>query len=451
MVAAFALHNHLIPSIGAFSSAGQFVYGPQWYWILMSFIALSFGSIFTPWIIQTLLYVFVIYVMFLIGKEIISENFGLLVAFLTAISWAQIGESTNLVSPAIVGILSVFAVYFFVKFIKHSKNLDSFLLGFLIGNTVNIHFQAIGLITLLPVAYLLSKRNLKQLLILSIGFLIPFIPLILFDLRTNFFESKNILDYYQYGQNRLYVPNRWLTYAGVFWPKAWGDIVGGYSIFGYLTIILLTIIALYKIAKQKITKEVLGLVICFGLVFIMLRYYKGVLFGGYLTFLQPFILIFSGIVFYEIYKFKKILFIFLIILVTFTSLFIDIKGIVGATNTIAVTTENLMTPLIKKHPNEKFALFDYKYARSGISLPLSLYLYNRNKIDDNGLRVGIVMATPGALLQFKAFPTIEGMPGGLQLVDLSSKDRQTLINNGWVSVNPSAVYNSVENWYKPKK
>ena len=86
LVSTYALHNSLIPAIGPFSSAGQFVYGPQWFWIISLMSAVFPNAIITPWIIQSLLYVFTVYVMFLIGKEIIDEKFGLITAFFTAIS-----------------------------------------------------------------------------------------------------------------------------------------------------------------------------------------------------------------------------------------------------------------------------------------------------------------------------------------------------------------------------
>jgi hypothetical protein len=389
--------------------------------------------------------------MFLIGKEITSRDLGLLTAFLVAISLPQIRQSTDLVQPGMVGVIAVFAVFFFVRYIKYSKSLDAFLLGFLVANAINIHFQSIGLITLLPVSFFLSKHKLKQCLFLLIGFFIPFIPLILFDFKTNFFESRNMLDYYLYGQNRIYIPNRWLTYVGVFWPRVWSDIVGGYPIFGYFITILLSLVMTYKILKKKISKEILGIIICFGLTVIMLRYYKGILSAEYLAFLQPFIFILTGIVFYEIYKFKKILFICLIISITVTSLFIDIKEIVKSTNTTAVRAEKQIQVLVKKYPNDKFTLFDYKRRFAEVSLPLSMYLYSRGKVDDSGLRVGISAATSAAALEFSDFPAIEGKPGDFQLLDLSKLSKAELVKAGWVIVNPSFIYNSVENWYTNKK
>ena len=447
IVATYALDNHVVPLIGPFSSAGAFVYGPQWFWILSLFISLYRNIIIVPWIVQTWLFIGIVYVMFLIGKELLNKNFGLILAFFTAISTAQIGQATNLTSPSMAGIFSIISIYFFVRFVKYSKSIDAFILGFLVATTVNIHFQAIGLLVILPIAFLLGKRNIKQLAFLIIGFVIPFIPLMIFDLRTNFYESKNMLDYYLYGQNRLYVPNRWLTYVGYFWPNSWALIIGGNIFFGYFSILVITIISVYEILKRKITKEMLGLIISFLLIFVMLRYYKGEIFDSYLTFVHPFILIFTSWVFYKIFKLQKIVFILLIIIITFTTMFANYRLIISATNNTAQYASNWRNVLSLKYPNKRFAVYDYRYKTSAVSVPLSLYLYNQNKIDDTGFRIGIVQATPGALLEFKQYPTIYGNPGDFQIVNLNEFNKNDLIKMGWKFVNPNEVYKSTEDWY----
>lgn len=120
-VSTFALTHHLIPIIGPFSSAGKFVYGPELYWLISLFVSVYPKEVLTPWIIQSLLFVFITFVMYLIGKEVFNKNFGLLLSFLTAISTSQLAQSTNLTSPSLAGIFSVFCLYFFVRFIKYSK------------------------------------------------------------------------------------------------------------------------------------------------------------------------------------------------------------------------------------------------------------------------------------------------------------------------------------------
>ena len=449
IVSSYALAHHLIPLTGPFSSAGQFVYGPQWVWIVSLFVAVFPGSVLTPWIIQTLLYVLMVLMMFLIGKEIFGRNFGLLTAFLTAISWAQIGQSTNLISPSMAGIFSILSVYFFIRYIKYSKNLDAFLLGFLVANTINIHFQAIGLIFLLPVGFLLSQRKIKSLLFLGLGTFIPFIPLIIFDLQNNFFESRNFLDYYLYGQNRLYVPNRWLTYAGVFWPKAWAGVIGGQVLLGYFFIILLSMIVVWEIIRRKINRSILGLIASFSLIFIMLRYYKGVIFDGYIVFLHSFILVFSAWVIYKIFKVNKVVAYLFLITVSILTITVDVREISTATNNTAKEVTNIRNELIKKFPNEKFSVYDYKFSQANRSYPSVLYLSRDDKINDRGRKIGLANFNSNDKMR-QDLPLIIEDKAGFQVYDLSSSTSAILLRDKWIFVNPSEVYKTSEQWYKHK-
>ena len=446
IVSTYALAHHLIPITGPFSSAGQFVYGPQWVWIVSAFVAVFPGAIMTPWIVQTLLYVLMVAVMFLIGKEIFGKNFGLLVAFFTTISTAQLGQSTNLISPSMAGIFSIISVYFFIRYIKYSKNLDAFLLGFLVANTINIHFQAIGLIFLLPVGFLFSKRKFKSLLFLGLGAFIPFIPLIIFDLQNKFFESRNMLDYYLYGQNRLYVPNRWLTYAGIFWPKAWSGIIGGQVLLGYFFAIALLLVTLWEIVRKKIDRKLLGLIVSFSLIFIMLRYYKGIIFDGYIVFLHPFVLVFSAWVIYKIFKLNKFVAILLVLLVFVLTMSADLKEITIATNNTAKESTILRNELMQKFPHEQFSVYDYKFIQANRSYPLVMYLNVANKVSDDGKKIGLANFDKDSKMRID-LPLILEDKLGFQIYDLSSSSSATLLKDKWIFVNPSEVYRTSEQWY----
>ena len=448
LVSLFAINNNLIPATGPFSSAGQFVYGPQWFWIISFMSAIYPNAIITPWIIQTILYVFTIYVMFLIGKEIIGEKFGLLTAFFTAISISQTLQSTNLTSPSMVGVFSIFTTYFFIKYIKYSRNRDAFLLTFFIATTVNVHFQAVGLFGLIPIGFFLGKRKIKQIWLLILGFIIPFLPLLIFDLKTNFFESRNMLDYYLYGQQRIYFPRRWLTYAGVFWPKAWSEVLGGYPFVGYFITFFLVIFSFLAIVRRRINKELVGVIIALLFIILMLRYYKGELFGGYLVFANSFILILTAWVFYQFYKIKPFIFYILLLIIVVNNFSILLKNLNEATNITSQLAFKWTNQLVEKYPDKKFALYDYKDNFGNMTRPLSLYLYNANKIDDNGLRIGLVDSTPAAILKDqKKFPVIYEDLGQFQFIDLNASSDAQLKKHNWSFVNPSGVYKSLEEWY----
>ncbi len=451
LVASEALRLGSLPLIGPFSSAGQFVYGPQWYWIIMYMINIFPYSVMGPWVIQTLLYVFVVFIMYLIGKEIIDKRLGLILAFLTAISTTQIALSTNLISPSMAGIFSVISVYFFVRFVKYGRNSDGFLLAFFVGNTINIHFQAIGLLSLIPISFLFNnKRKIKQLLFLAFGLFIPFIPLLIFDLKTNFFESRNFLDYYLYGQNRIYVPNRWLTYLGVFWPKTWASIIGGYPLIGYLIVIFLALLTAWQLVTRKISKAIFSLMIPFFLIVLMLRYYKGEIFGGYTAFLNPFILILTSFLIYEIFKTKKLLAFFLIGIITVSTLYMDYQEIKFATNNTAKSAKYVKNVLVNKYPDTKFAVYDHKFAYATNSYALVLYLNQDKKIDDKGMKIGFAFPDPKSKMR-KDFPRIFYEGGFPEAYDLSASSSSELLKEKWIFVNPSEVYKTTVEWYKSKR
>jgi len=246
LVAREALMSFKLPLVGPFASAGQFVYGPQWFWILIGMVSVYPYSVITPWVIQTLLYVAAVGLMMIIGKDLQSKRFGLILGVLTAISTAQLAQSTNLTSPSMVGLFSFVSLYFFVRYIKTGSRKNAFWLSFMVATSVNIHFQAIGLFTLIPISIIFDKsRSFKKLLCLIIGAIIPFIPLIFFDITNNFFESKNWIEYIIHGQYAIYVPNRWLTYAGVYWPNSWAKVIGGETIIGYIVPASLVVFAVF--------------------------------------------------------------------------------------------------------------------------------------------------------------------------------------------------------------
>ncbi len=449
LVAHEALRTHSIPLIGPFSSAEQFVYGPQWFWVLMLMIGIYPSSFITPWIIQILLYVLMVFVMIIIGKEINGKIFGLLVGLFTAISPAQIAQSTNLTSPSMVSIFSIASVYFFVKYVKERKPLYSFLLGFFIATAVNIHFQAVGLFVLIPIIIVFSKGTKQTLLSLFLGILIPFIPLIVFDLKNNFYETRGILDYYMYGQYKIYLPNRWLTYAGVFWPNSWALIIGGYRLIGYGIIAMLSATVLFTIYKREFKKPLVSLMLGFLLMFIMLRYYRGERYDGYIIFLHPFVLLFTAWLNYRLFIYRRLLGLIFCIILVGSSLHVVILEITNATNYAASRAEAWKNTLIEKFPDKKFAIYDYGYKSAGFSLPLVLFLEHENKLSDRGYLIGF--GSHPIISMRLPHPEIKENKAGFTLRDLSSSSSAELEKAGWAFVNPSAIYHSTVEWYIGKK
>lgn len=447
LVAQEALKRLELPLIGPFSSAGQFVYGPQWFWVLMVMISLYPYSLITPWVVQVLLFIAITYVMIHLGKEIEGQLFALLVGCLIAVSPGQIAQSTNLTSPSMVGIFSILSLYLFILYFNKPSGMYAFLLGFLISTSINIHFQAIGLLAFVPVSLLFTKWKAKNIVFMGIGLLVPFIPLIIFDLKTNFYESRGIIDYYLYGQHRIYVPNRWLTYAGVFWPNAWSRIIGGNAMVGYIILFLFSILLVYKTYKRRLSKLFLALLINFFLIFVMLRYYKGERYDSYIVFLHPFVFLFTAWVLLHVAKINRFLGILLFCVVIGMSLESDFREITTATNESARRSYYWKNFLVSTYPDKKFAFYDYRHQGTAYSFPLVLFLEADGKLADNGYRIGF--GTPAEKDQ-PHLPQIKGNKLGFDIRDLNNSSPAQLMKDEWAFINPSEVYQSTEEWYRKK-
>ena len=98
----------------------------------------------------------------------------------------------------------------------------------------------------------------------------------------------------------------------------------------------------------------------------------------------------------------------------------------------------------KNFPNHKLAIYDFKNKTGGATLPLVLFLYANKKIDDGGIKLGVVIATSGA--QFK-YPIVFGDKEGYKILNLNNSNNTQLRNEGWIFINPSQVYKSTEDWY----
>src|SRR3990167_8842413 len=85
------------PLTGSFSSLGPFTFGP-WYAYQLIVFYLVFPFVYSPWIYLSIISVFYIFIMYKIGKILNGDNFGLILAFLVAISPAQIISATHLTS-----------------------------------------------------------------------------------------------------------------------------------------------------------------------------------------------------------------------------------------------------------------------------------------------------------------------------------------------------------------
>jgi len=438
-----ALKTHSIPLIGPFSASGPFVFGPYMYWLLMIIGALFPFSFLSFWVGLGIISVIMVLVMVVIGKEIGDKSFGILLGFFTAIS-TRSDMSTNLIFSRLAGFASIISVYFLVKSIKYSRWRDYLFLGLFLGIAMNSHFQAVPLVFVLPISIFFGKRSIKNVVSLIGGFIVPFIPLIIFDLRSHFYESTHLIKYW-FSPDAGDLPTRWITYLSVTWPEFWRVTIGGNYYVAILLVALTSTMLLYYALKKKINKMLGAIIIIYIFIFILLRYFTGPISIDFTAFINPFILIPIVWVLWKIKNRNKYFGLALILVVSIFTIATSYDSIVSATNYSSSNAKMLEKIIVEKFPkNSKFSIYDYKYKNTEISLPLVLYLNQDGKISDSGIRIGVSESIiPNVQLNY-----FEKGRYTEFLYTLENFSDKTLTKNGWVSVDPSNVYTSIEDWYK---
>lgn len=449
------------PLVGSFSSTGPYTFGP-WYFYQLIFSNLILQSFYSPWIYLGLAYIVSLAILFWIGRELEGNIFGLILATLGTFSPALIIGATHLTNPNLVTVFALLSVALFIKVVK--KNLSywwTFAFGISLGIAVNIHYQALSLLILPLILLINKKRKVYYIGSFLIGFVIIFIPLILFDLTNHWFNLKNFSYYLLHGKDRVYVPNRWLFYVRDFWPLYWGDVIGVPKILGILFMGFSGLAVAFQIFKKKISTPFLLIAIAFFVDFIAMRYYWGERFFGYFNFLRPFVLIFTGYTFYFIYKnfkYGKLISLSLLIAIVVIILpkSIDRFKIDPFTQDIYKQVGLLKN----KYPNNKFSIFvcSKSYYGNDEKLPKSVLflLEKESRLDEEGVRVGIektrcskktqdtrnlylnkLMLTKG---HFEEIPSTS-------LADFSGAKPNELLKAGWKTITFKSIFESTTRWW----
>lgn len=449
----YALFNHKIPLLGLFSSAGPFQTGGEWFWLLMFIQSFYPSSLITQWVGVTILSVVFVMIIMLFAKELGGKKLGIIVGLLSAVSTVQIVQSANLTSHSVLSLIALFALWFAIKYFKQKQGIYLFLLSFIAGLAPTIHVQGFMLIPLVFIALFLSGTpSIKKLAIIFFGLFLPWIPIFIADSNNNFFNTRNMIIYYLHDQYKISLDvlgRRWLTYLGIFWPQAWANIIGGNPIAGYVIPVISIIFGVKNVYKKNISREWLFIVLSFFAMLVIIRYARVTLYDSNFLVIHPIILLITGWTILNCFKLSRIIGIILLFIIVAFSLNIDIQTVVNSKNNVMLL-EMERNILLKRFPNTKFAIYDHKFQTPGISQSLTLFLDEKNKIDDDGKKIGFSIATFSAKLKLPIIYKSEDMKP-YYILDISGLSDSQLSSYGWESVNPSAIYRNVQEWYKYKK
>ncbi len=188
------------PAIGASSSVGQVYLGPFYYYLIAPFLLLfRFNPVGLAFGVALFSIIGIIFSYYVVKKEfnpLIALFFLLLVAF----SFVNIDASRFSWNPNLLPFFSFFTLYWFYKFIQTDRTLYAVLLGAFYSFSLQLHYLAALLVIPMLLYYILSLRSTKNLIGYAINTLVAVAvfavftsPLIIFDLRHNFLNTKNLI------------------------------------------------------------------------------------------------------------------------------------------------------------------------------------------------------------------------------------------------------------------
>ena len=451
IVARYALENFLVPLLGPFSSAGPFQTAGTWYGLIMIGTALFPGVVMGPWIFMTFLYVVFVALIVLVGKEMFGKKFGLLAGLFAAVSTAEITQGTNLTNQGPLALISLAAIWCSLLFLKTHQPKHIFLVGLFVGLAASIHLQGIALGSLLIMTLLISRRfDSKTLFLVFLGLCIPWMGVGFYDTQHQFFNSRNMVQYYFHDQYTISLDvlgRRWSTYLGVFWPKMWGFVIGGNQMFGYILIVSIGLVSIWQLVKKKLPPEIILLLTSLLVIIVMLRYTRTPLFESYIVFLHPFILLLSTWVVFQLIQANKLFGLIVTGTIIFFSLQKDYIEISKATNTTAITAHTWQEFLTKKYPEKKLTIYTKISQIRDRSIALTLYLQAMQKNDGKSMAIGVI-ATDAAYIKE---PILYGKNDEIKLIDLHRYSTKEINEARWELLSPEAIYVATESWYNNKK
>lgn len=433
-----------LPLIGSFSSAGPFTFGPYWYWY-SALMSLLVASHMGYWIGMGFASLLMIAVLMWIARAVGGRLMNLAVGVFAAVSFAQLQSSLGSTQHSMVAVFVTLFMAATLVTLKQGKPYQFFLTAFLLGMAINFHYQAVYLIPMLGIVLVSGKFSFRSLFAAGLGLALPFLPLLIFDWQHDWWNTRQIIDYYRFGQYRVYVPNRWLTYAGVFWPSYWTKTVGGHLLFSYLTMVGIGLVFVFRLVKRDLAKSLLVFGLGFLGAIIGFRYFRGERFEGYLVFSQPLILLFTGWLVSLIARrnLRIGLLVFLLLLVGSLRTVWNDRHYRNAYGPL----REMQHALLSRLPADSYAIFDHEFRTSWCSISLSLLLDDQGLSRDSGKQIGICQeefcpANQTLVTKVRA--------GGMtcRMVDLDTRIRQDLKDEGWVLVSPNEVHRMTVEWWK---
>lgn len=228
--------------IGIKTSISEVRNGAVMYYLMAPFLWLFRFDPVAGGVVQSLLSLATIVIVFFLGKSLGGEKLGLVAAFLIATSALLVDYSRQTMLAHYPLFFVSLSLLLFWQIINRFSRLRIFLLGFLLGFMLQIHYSTLAVfLTAVAFPFLFLKRTQIFVYFLALlpGFILGFSPMIAFELRHEFFQTKMFVNYLKESSGGYFLSHLGAYFS--YWPTVlgkWGAIfiffLGVVTFFRYL-------------------------------------------------------------------------------------------------------------------------------------------------------------------------------------------------------------------------
>src|SRR3989344_9583410 len=227
--------------------AGGFFQGPGWIYLLSVPFLVFDGDPYGGMILMLIMGVATVATVVLLAKKMFSWQEGILIGFLIAVSPNIITQSRFIWPPFLISFLSVFFLYFTYKILQGNKKYLGFL-GFTIGLMSHFEIATSGTLlfqSILFVLFLIWKKTItgRSLFGFIVGFSLPFLPLLIFDIRHSFLNLKGVINLIIPEANKVTQPSGFssdifMNHVAIF-SSSFSSMLPGIGNFWYIIVLFI--------------------------------------------------------------------------------------------------------------------------------------------------------------------------------------------------------------------
>ncbi len=190
------------PTASPVVNGHQFFHGPLGYYSLVALMVISKWNLIVSSYYLVFFNFLALIFLYLAAKKIFNKK----IAIITSLSFVFLPISINfsnfLWNPNFLLILTPVFIFLGSKSINNKNNWCFLIWGILGGICLQYHFQ-FALILFLTLLFLIFKKQIwKNIFLFIVGMMMGYSPLLIFDLRNNFYNVKTIWEWIRYGNDQ---------------------------------------------------------------------------------------------------------------------------------------------------------------------------------------------------------------------------------------------------------